>query len=234
MKSNELNKFNQLVGFTVENWQGCKYPEKISLSGKYCRLVPLDIAEHAEQLFDVLSADNPGDSWTYLPSGYFANSHEFKDWLQLKLQEKETLIFVIIDNSNHRILGMCGYLRTCPEHGVIEIGHFHFSKLLKRTRLATEAVYLMMSYLFDDLLYRRCEWKCHNLNEASKRAAMRFGFQFEGVFRQSNVFENRNRDTAWFSLLDCEWPSQKIKFQKWLDPNNFDDNGKQKIRLKGI
>lgn len=230
-KENELNEFKQNVGFTVDQWQPRKYPEKVILKGQYCNLIPLNVNEHAEELLKILSFENRGESWTYLPYGPFLSIEEFKDWLNIKCQEYDTFLYAISATDKNNLLGMCGYSRICREHGVIEIGHLHFSNLLKRTRLATEAIYLMMSYVFDDLLYRRCEWKCHVLNEASKRAAERFGFQFEGVFRQSHVYKNRSRDTAWFSVIDQEWPQLKIKFQKWLDANNFDEQGRQKLKF---
>src|SRR5262249_23531809 len=134
----------------------------------------------------------------------------------------------------HLPIGKASYLRINPLHGVIEIGHLHFSKFLKRTAAATEAIYLMIQHLFDELGYRRCEWKCNALNQASRKAALRFGFKFEGIFRQNYVLKSHNRDTAWFSIIDNEWPQLKEKFQKWLDPNNFDCNGKQIIKLSDI
>ncbi|MBV8803091.1 MAG: GNAT family N-acetyltransferase, partial [Gammaproteobacteria bacterium] len=131
-------------------------------------------------------------------------------------------------------LGIAGYLRITPNHGVIEIGHLHFSKLLKQTPLATEAIYLMLKQVFDEYKYRRCEWKCNNLNEPSHKAAKRFGFTFEGIFRQHYVFKNQNRDTAWYSIIDSEWPILKEKFEKWLHSNNFTPSGKQILKLAEI
>jgi RimJ/RimL family protein N-acetyltransferase len=131
-------------------------------------------------------------------------------------------------------IGISGYLRINPEDGSIEVGHLHFSKLLQKTPAATEAMYLMMQYAFDNLKYRRYEWKCDSLNQPSRDAALRLGFKFEGIFRQHMVRKDRNRDTAWFSIIDSEWPSLKEKFQKWLQPNNFDDHGYQRISLRDI
>jgi RimJ/RimL family protein N-acetyltransferase len=139
-----------------------------------------------------------------------------------------------ISNNNNLPIGIAGYLRINPEHGVIEVGHLHYSKLLQKTPAATEVMYLMMRYIFDDLGYRRYEWKCNSLNEASKNAALRLGFKFEGIFRQSNVFKKYNRDTAWFSIIDSEWIAIKERFHRWLDPNNFDAKGKQIISLSAL
>src|SRR5690606_34325776 len=137
----------------------------------------------------------------------------------------------ILNRQTAAPIGICGYLRINPTHGSIEIGHLHYSKLLKQTPAATEAMFLLMQYAFDTLHYRRYEWKCHSLNQASRRAAERLGFTFEGIFRQCNVFKGHNRDTAWFSIIDKEWPALKGKFQRWLRADNFDVNGKQLTRL---
>lgn len=228
------NEFGQLVGYPIENWQPLKRPEKSLIKGNYCIIEPIDLDKHAEKLFDVLSIDNQGESWTYLPYGPFATAGEFKDWLMVTMAEEATQLYAILDGKTSAILGIFGYLRINPKHGVIEIGHVHFSTLLKQTPMATEAIYLFLRHAFSTHGYRRCEWKCNHLNEASKRAAERFGFTFEGIFRQSNVFKYQNRDTAWYSIIDSEWPALKDKFEKWLDPGNFSESGKQKIKLSDI
>lgn len=231
---NEKNEFGQIVGFVVENWQPAKFPIKEKMLGQYCKLEHLDISKHAPSLFDSLSIDNFGDSWTYLPYGPFASLEDFCQWLELASSEKDIFFCVILDIEINKPLGICSYLRINPMHGCIEVGHIHFSKLLKRSPAATEAMYLMMNYAFEDLKYRRYEWKCNSLNQASIDAAKRLGFSFEGIFRQCNVFKERNRDTAWFSIIDTEWPRIKGKFQRWLNPDNFDQTGKQKISLREI
>jgi RimJ/RimL family protein N-acetyltransferase len=226
------NEFNQTVGFFVDNWSLLESPSKTTLlPGRYCSLAPLDINKHAVPLFDVLSLDNQGESWTYLPYGPFHNREDFKIWLQQTQSEKDTLLYVILDNKMRSPIGIAGYLRITPEHGTIEIGHVHFSKLLQKTPAATEAMYLMMQYALEELHYRRCEWKCNTLNQASHNAALRLGFTFEGIFRQTHVLKNRNRDTAWFSIIDSEWPEVKEKLSAWLHPNNFDTHGNQRVRL---
>jgi RimJ/RimL family protein N-acetyltransferase len=228
------NQFGQLLGSLVEKWTPRQKPAKTILQGKYCILEPIEINKHAAKLFDVLAIDNQGESWTYLPYGPFDTFNEFKDWLVNTMSDNDTLLYAILDTKTQEPIGISGYLRMNLEHGVIEIGHLHFSALLKQTSLATEAIYLMLRHAFNEHGYRRCEWKCNDLNESSRRAAERFGFTFEGIFRQSYVFKNRNRDTAWFSIIDSEWPALKEKFEKWLHPNNFEASGKQILKLAEI
>jgi len=228
---NQKNQFGQVLDKSLEGWIACQRPAKTILQGRYCRLEPIVIDKHAAKLFEVLAIDNQGESWTYLPYGPFDSFPEFQTWLTTTMSDQDTLLYAIVDVKTGEPLGISGYLRINGEHGVIEVGHLHFSALLKRTSLASEAIYLMLKHAFDDYGYRRCEWKCNNLNEASKLAAARFGFTFEGIFRQNHVFKNRNRDTAWFSIIDGEWPSLKEKFEKWLDPSNFDTTGKQILKL---
>lgn len=227
----QKNEFGQLVGELIENWVSLQKPDKICLQGRYCSLAPIKIEQHALELFDVLAIDNQGESWTYLPYGPFDSFAAFQDWLTKTLLDKDTLLYAILDAKTQQPIGISGYLRINPEHGVIEIGHLHFSKLLKQTPLATEAIYLMLKNAFEQYGYRRCEWKCHDLNTPSKKAAERFGFKFEGVFRQNFVFKNRNRDTAWFSIINSEWPALREKFEKWLRPENFDATGRQILKL---
>lgn len=231
---NEKNEFNQDVGFTVQNWLPVQRPNKITLQGQYCILEPLNIQKHSVPLFNSLSLDNQGESWTYLPYGPFDTCQNFQHWLKETIDDRDTLLYAILDPKTQTPTGICGYLRINPEHGAIEVGHLHYSKLLSRTPAATEAMYLMMVYVFDKLKYRRYEWKCNSLNHPSRNAALRLGFKFEGIFRQHNVFKNRNRDTAWFSIIDSEWPEIKSKFIKWLNQTNFDSNGNQILSLRQI
>jgi len=224
------NEFDQPVGREIHNWETRQYPAKMDIQGKYCVLSPIDIKKHAKPLFQVLH-DNPGDSWTYLPYGPFESIIHFKSWLKSTISEHDTVLYAILDVKTKSPIGICSYLRINPEHGVIEVGHLHYSQSLKRTPAATEAMYLMMCHAFDDMGYRRYEWKCNSCNAPSRRAAERLGFTFEGIFRQHYVLKNRNRDTAWFSILDSEWPAVKEKFIKWLSPSNFDHNGCQLSKL---
>jgi RimJ/RimL family protein N-acetyltransferase len=204
------------------------------LRGKYCVLEPLNIETHSELLFQSIGMDNEGASWTYLPYGPCHTLEAFQNWLKIATSDKDTLLYAIINADTQVPIGVSGYLRINPEDGVIEVGHLHFSKLLQKTPAATEAMYLMMQYALDDLKYRRYEWKCDSLNQPSRDAALRLGFTFEGIFRQHMVRKERNRDTAWFSIMDSEWATIKEKFQKWLQPNNFDAHGCQLISLRDI
>jgi RimJ/RimL family protein N-acetyltransferase len=227
---NIKNEFNQIIGYPIKNWQPKAAPSISKMIGNYCELELLDIAKHAKKLFNSLSLGNDGSSWTYLPYGPFATFEDFSLWLQKTSDVSDTVLYAILGKHGLPI-GIAGYLRINPEHGAIEIGHLHFSKRLQKTPAATEAMYLMMSYVFDELGYRRYEWKCDSLNQPSRNAAERYGFKFEGIFRQCNVFKGRNRDTAWFSIIDSEWPTIKNKFINWLNPKNFDDVGNQRMRL---
>ena len=196
------------------------------------RLEPVDPERHARQLF---AASHDGDGadllFRYLPYGPFAGPEDFKAWLEGRAASTDPLFFAIVDPADGTARGMASYMRMAPDHGVIEIGHIWFAPSLQRTRMATEAIYLMARSAFDDLGYRRLEWKCDALNQRSRRAAERFGFTFEGVFRQHLVVKDRNRDTAWFSILDGEWPGIRAAFEAWLAPDNFDEAGRQRRSL---
>lgn len=222
---NEKNKFNQPVGKIVEGWVAAKNPEPKIMKGEYCSVAPIDIAQHADKLWANLAINNQGESWTYL-SGPFADLQAFSAWITDTNTKQGAILYAILNNQQEPI-GVAGYLRINPEHGVIEVGYLHFSKRLQKTPAATEAMYLMMQYAFEELGYRRYEWKCDSLNAPSRAAALRLGFKFEGIFRQNGVFKNRNRDTAWFSIIDTEWPALKEKFNRWLDKTNFDERGNQ-------
>lgn len=229
------NIFGQPIGFPLENWQPAKIPDKASiLQGRYGLLEPIDSIKHAAVLFESLQFENSGDSWTYLPYGPFDSFEAFQIWLTNITSGEDPLLYVIMDNKTQIPIGIAGYLRINSEQGTIEVGHLHYSKHLQKTPLATEAMYLLMQQAFDVLHYRRYEWKCDALNQPSRCAAERLGFKFEGIFRQNMVYKNRSRDTAWFSIIDSEWPVLKARFQKWLDPNNFDQNGKQILSLQSI
>ena len=230
----ELNEFNQPIGQRVPNWRPLERPATKPLVGNFCHLEPIDINNHSNQLFSNLSADNSGESWTYLPYGPFPTIVEFEEWLKETIADRDTLLYAIMDVNNKQPIGIAGFLRINSAHGTIEVGHLHYSTFLRQSPAATDAMYLMMSYAFDELHYRRYEWKCHSLNQPSRNAALRLGFTFEGIFRQCNVFKDRNRDTAWFSVIDSEWPELKEKFKRWLSRDNFDERGKQKVRLQDL
>lgn len=203
------------------------------MAGRYCRLEPLDPVAHATGLFEAFAADTAGAGWTYLGYGPFATEADFGDWLDDQCTGDDPL-FYTITGPDGPPLGMASYLRIDAAVGVIEVGHLHYAPALQRTPAATEAMYLMMRRAFDELGYRRYEWKCDALNAPSRQAAERLGFVFEGVFRQATVYKGRNRDTAWFSILDAEWPRLKAAFERWLAPANFDPQGQQRQRLADL
>ena len=197
----------------------------MTLEGELVRLEPVDVARHAGQLFAAQSS--APEIWEYLPYGPFESETAFRVWLTERSATSDPLFYAIIERKSGRALGMASFLRIEQDHGVIEVGHIWYSPALQRTRLATDAMYVMARHVFDDLGYRRYEWKCNALNEPSRRAAVRLGFTFEGVFRQHMVIKGENRDTAWYSMLEGEWPAAKAAFEAWLRPENFNGEGRQ-------
>jgi RimJ/RimL family protein N-acetyltransferase len=199
--------------------------------GRYCRVEPLDVARHVDELFEANADDLSGRNWTYLTIDAPPTIEAYRAWLTQMTAGDDPLFHAIVDGASGRAVGVASYLRIDPAQGVIEVGHINFSPRLQRTRAATEAMFLMMRRVFDELGYRRYEWKCDSLNAPSRAAARRLGFTFEGIFRQALVYKGRNRDTAWFSILDREWPAIDAAFQRWLDPDNFDADGRQRRPL---
>jgi RimJ/RimL family protein N-acetyltransferase len=194
----------------------------------------LDPERHAESLFTSSHGEGSGELWKHLPYGPFAGQEEFSAWLGQRAASSDPLFYAVIDVASMRALGMASFLRIEPAHGVIEIGHIWFAPELQRTRQATEAIFLMAKHAFDDLGYRRLEWKCDSLNQPSRRAADRFGFTFEGIFRQHLVVKGRNRDTAWFAMTDGDWPLRRAAFEAWLAPENFNEEGRQRESLSAL
>jgi len=211
------------------DWKPAGLPKRIPLEGATVVLEPVDPARHAPGLFES-SKDAPG-LWKHLAYGPFATQDVFTRWLRDRAATDDPLFYALVDRSAGEARGMASYLRMEPPHGVIEIGHIWFAPALQRTRQATEAIYLMARHAFDDLGYRRLEWKCDSLNGPSRRAAERFGFTYEGIFRQHMVTKGRNRDTAWYSMTDGEWPVRRAAFEAWLAPENFDLDGRQRRSL---
>jgi len=213
-------------------WRPAQRPERRPLEGVTVRLEPLSPADHGEQLY--AATDGADETWFYLPYGPFAGKGEFIAWLGDRAALDDPLAFAIIDRAAGAARGIETLMSIEPEHGSIEIGHIWLSPQLQRTRQATEAIYVLARYAFDDLGNRRLEWKCDAANARSRRAAERFGFTFEGVFRQHRVVKGRNRDTAWYSITDGEWPSRRAAFEQWLDDGNFDSAGRQRRSLSEI
>ena len=225
------NAFDQPIGQSVLGWQPALRPLRTSIDGRFCRIEPLDIDRHGRQLFAVFHKDGSEKNWTYLPYGPFFAEDAFLDWMATSCLGDDPLFHVVIDASSGKAVGVASYLRIEPATGVIETGHIHYSPLLQQRPAATEAMVLMMRRVFSELGYRRYEWKCDALNAPSRRAAERLGFRFEGIFRQATIYKGRNRDTAWYSILDWEWPGLEAAFSQWLDPSNFDEHGRQKTSL---
>jgi RimJ/RimL family protein N-acetyltransferase len=210
-------------------------PEQKIMHGDYCTLEPLDAARHANDLF-AASHGTPDQLhiWDYLPSGPFPDFASFNQWLTDCAASSDPLFFAIRDKRTDRATGMASYLNIHPAPGSIEIGHIMFGSPLQRTPAATEALYLLMDYAMTDLAYRRLEWKCNALNNPSRKAANRLGFRYEGTFYQHVIVKGHNRDTAWYSILDSEWPRLRSNFEQWLSADNFDEDGKQKVQLSEL
>jgi RimJ/RimL family protein N-acetyltransferase len=214
-------------------WTPRPAPARRSHEGRYVRLEPLDAARHGDDLFAAGAGPQAGELWRYLADAPYPDRASFESWLT-KSTGDDPLFFATIDKASGRVEGRLAFMRIDPANGVIEVGHILYGPRLARSRAATEAIHLLARHVFDDLGYRRFEWKCNDRNEVSKRAALRYGFVFEGVFRQHMVVKGRNRDTAWFAMLDREWPARKAAFERWLAPDNFDEAGRQRSRLNEL
>lgn len=212
-------------------FERARRPDRTPLQGALVRLEPIDPSRHQIGLF--VAAGEP-EIWQYLPYGPYTDEAALAAQLEASAASDDPLYYAIIDLRDGRAGGMASYLRITPDHGVIEIGHIWLGLRMQQTREATEAIYLLARHAFDDLGYRRLEWKCNAENAASRRAAERFGFTFEGIFRQHQVVKGRNRDTAWYAILDHEWPAVRAGFEAWLDDANFDGAGRQRRRLSEL
>jgi len=216
----------------LQNWTPRPKPERKVLEGRYVRLEPLDPQKHGDELFAASSVADADQRFTWLFEFPPATRAEFEPWLDKVSKSEDPLFFAVIDKASGKVAGRQTLMRIDPVHGVIEIGNIYWGPLISRKPAATEAQFLFMQYIFDVLGYRRYEWKCNNDNAPSKRAAERFGFTFEGIFRQHMVAKGKNRDTAWYSILDSEWPALKKAYQAWLAPENFDSDGQQIKRFE--
>jgi RimJ/RimL family protein N-acetyltransferase len=223
----------QLVGEPVDP-SSAPRPRRVTFEGRTIRLVPLDAHDHLESLWAATGGPQNEHLWTYMFEWPFQNRASFEAYLQRKEESEDPLFYSIMEKTSGDAVGWAAYMRIKPLQRVIEIGNIMFSPRIQRTLGATEAMYIMARHAFEGMNYRRFEWKCDALNQPSRRAALRLGFKFEGVFRQHMVVKGRNRDTAWYSMLDSEWPERKRAFEQWLDPSNFDANGKQKVSLSAL
>lgn len=229
-----LNPYGQPIGPALPDWTPRPRPPRTPMVGRFCRVVPLDPAAHAAALYALYAAAPDRRSWTYLGDDLPDTEAAYRERLERQAAGDDPLFHTILDATSGEPLGIASYLRIEPAHGVIEVGHLHFGPSLQRRPAASEAMALMMARAFDELGYRRYEWKCDSLNAPSRAAALRYGFTFEGIFRNATVVKGRSRDTAWFSVTDAEWPRVKRAFREWLGPANFDVEGRQRQGLAAI
>lgn len=234
MSAERSNELGQPIGAPLPNWSPRPLPPRIPIEGRFCRVEPLDPDRHAAELFAANSEDAAGRNWTYLPYGPFGSFELYRGYLAAASQRDDPLVHAIVDLASGNAVGVASLMRIDRAAGVIEIGGINYSPRLQRQPAATEAMYLLMRRVFDELGYRRYEWKCDCLNAPSRAAAQRLGFRYEGLFRQATVYKGRNRDTAWFSILDSEWPTLRTAFERWLDPANFDGEGNQRASLAAL
>lgn len=227
------NDLGQAVGAPVEGWVTRPWPPRAAMIGRFCRVEPLSEL-HAVDLYAANGLDVDGRNWTYLGVGPFIDLEGYRAWVASVVPGEDPLFHAIIDVATGKAVGVATFMRIEPKHGVIEVGHLNFSPALQRTPAATEAMFLMMRRAFDELGYRRYEWKCDSLNAPSRRAAERLGFVYEGTFRQAMIYKGLSRDTAWFSIIDSEWPALKAAYESWLAPGNFDSSGQQRHSLGSL
>lgn len=228
------NQFGQPIGAELEGWQPAGEPGKQSLQGRFCCLQPMDIARRAEELFHAYQLAPDGRDWTYLSCERPTELPVFQQYLQRQLATQGRNTLSVIDATTGKAVGTGAFLNIDQLNGVVELGMINWSPLMQRRAMGSEAIFLMLKHAFDDLGFRRCEWKCDGLNAPSREAALRLGFTFEGTFRQAMTRKGRNRDTDWLSIIDGEWPSVREAFTAWLSPLNIATDGQQKRRLAAV
>ena len=229
--SQQVNTLGQPVGPSLNDWVARPKPPTTTLAGRFCRVEKLLPHKHGADLFAANQLDKQGRNWTYLGVGPFETADTYHAWLTSVAPGQDPLFHAIVDQASGKAVGVASLMRIDPANGVIEVGHINYSPLLQGKPHATEAMFLLMGRVFDELGYRRYEWKCDSLNAPSRAAALRYGFRYEGEFRQAVVYKGRSRDTTWFSIIDSEWPAIKAAYQAWLDPSNFDAVGQQRRKL---
>lgn len=227
-----MNEFDQPVGDPVPGWASAPLPSADVLSGRFCALERLDPDRHAVDLYAAYASASDDRAWTYMAFGPFLSFESYYQWSVAAADSPDPRHYALTDAATGRALGTLALMRHDPANGVIEVGSIILSQVLQRTAAATEAQFLLMRYVFDDLGYRRYEWKCDSLNAPSRKAAERLGFTYEGTFRHASVYKGRNRDTAWFALTEKEWPAVRAAFESWLTPANFDAQGRQRSKLR--
>jgi RimJ/RimL family protein N-acetyltransferase len=232
--ANDTHRFNELgqpIGFALPDWKPPPFPPHQTIVGRYVRLEPLSAEKHARDHFEAQADDATGERWTYAFHGPYADFGSFENWAREAQVSRDPQFYAIVDAESGRAAGSAAWMRIDPKHGVIEVGNIYFAPRLAHTRAATESIYLFIATAFD-MGYRRFEWKCDSCNLPSRRAATRFGFTYEGTFRQAIVNKGRNRDTTWFAIIDKDWNGGlRDAYLRWLDPGNFDAAGKQKQKL---
>jgi RimJ/RimL family protein N-acetyltransferase len=230
----DANHLGQPIGFPILGWTSRQAPPRTPLAGRFCRVEPLDAERHARDLHAANSEDREDRMWTYLPWGTYADFGAYLAAVEAFLHRDNFITYAILAADTGKAVGLASYLNINLSAGSIEVGGITYSPALQRKPAGTEAMFLMMRRVFDELGYRRYEWKCNALNAPSRAAAQRYGFRFEGIFRQAEIVKGRNRDTAWFSIIDSEWPAIKAAFERWLDPANFDSDGGQRESLSAL
>ena len=223
----KINELGQPIGDALPNFKPGDLPKMERLEGRYVIVECLSKDKHGADLYEVYGPDSPADMWTYLFQNPVQSQDEWSALLDQMLAAQDRFYYAIVDKESGKALGTFALMRINRGSRVIEVGSVTYSPQLKRTRLATEAQYLLARYVFEELEYRRYEWKCDALNQPSRYAAERLGFIYEGTFRQAVVYKGRNRDTDWLAMIDKDWPAVKIRLEKWLSPDNFDENGQQ-------
>lgn len=227
------NPLGQPIGFPLPDWKPPPRPPREPMTGRYCRVEPIDPDRHAAELHEANGRDPSGRAWTYLFAGPFDSFDAYLNWMKSSCLGDDPLFHAIVDAKTGKAVGVAAYMRIDPKAGSIEVGNINYSPLLQHKPAATEAMYLMMKRAFE-LGYRRYEWKCDSLNAPSRAAAQRLGFSYEGIFRQATIYKGRNRDTAWYATIDSEWPELDAAFTRWLAPDNFDEQGRQRLRLSAL
>jgi RimJ/RimL family protein N-acetyltransferase len=228
------NSLGQPIGEPVEGWSARPRPPRTPIAGRFCRVESIDPDRHAVDLHAANLQDKEGRNWTYLAYGPFTDLAGYRKWMEASCLGEDPLFHAVVDQASGKAVGVASYLRIDPPVGVIEVGHINYAPALQRSSAATEAMYLLMRRVFDELGYRRYEWKCDALNAPSREAALRLGFRYEGIFRQATLYKGRNRDTAWYAVIDRDWPAVKAGFEAWLDPANFDAGGKRRRSLSAF
>lgn len=226
-----LNEYAQPIGPAIADCSPRPRPAAVTLAGRHCRLEPLDAGLHATDLYAAYAAASDARHWTYLPVGPFDTVAQYQAHAEAAACSSDPLHFAVVDLASGKAVGTLALMRIDPANGVIEVGYVIFSPVMQQSAVSTEAQYLLMAYAFDTLGYRRYEWKCDDLNLPSRRAAERLGFVYEGTFRQAVLYKGRSRDTAWYAIIDSQWPVLKAAFGAWLAPSNFDEQGRQRQPL---